>query len=191
MLKLSNANLNALAPDVSAPRYDHTQRRSGIAHVGVGHFHRSHQAMYVDRLMRAGDALDWAICGVGVLPGDARSRDILREQDYLYTLTVRGIRHPRRSSRTGRCSATSRGPARWLRTTRGFSQPSTRGESGPRCASYCRGRRTIASSRSSIGWLEWILHTDPGVLLTGVEILRKEHSTANLGGAADDHRIPE
>ncbi len=53
MLNLNNANLNALAPEVSAPTYDRTQRRSGIAHVGVGHFHRSHQAMYVDRLMRA------------------------------------------------------------------------------------------------------------------------------------------
>jgi hypothetical protein len=42
-----------------------------------------------------------------------------------------------------------------------------------------------------MGWLEWILHTDPGVLLTSVEILRKEYGAANLGGAADDHRIPE
>jgi len=88
VLNLNNANLNALAPEVSAPTYDRTQRRSGIAHVGVGHFHRSHQAMYVDRLRRAGSALDWAICGVGVLPNDSKSRDILREQDYLYTLTV-------------------------------------------------------------------------------------------------------
>ncbi len=52
MLNLNNANLNALAPEVSVPTYDRTQRRSGIAHVGVGHFHRSHQAMYVNRLMR-------------------------------------------------------------------------------------------------------------------------------------------
>ncbi|HEY4870132.1 MAG TPA: mannitol dehydrogenase family protein, partial [Candidatus Dormibacteraeota bacterium] len=76
MLNLNNANLNALAPEVSAPTYDRTQRRSGIAHVGVGHFHRSHQAMYVDRLMRADGALDWAICGLGVLPRDSKSRDI-------------------------------------------------------------------------------------------------------------------
>src|SRR5580693_857511 len=55
------------------------------------------------------------------------------------------------------------------------------------------GRRTLGGLLQTvgIGWLEWILHTDPGVLLTGVEILREEHSTANLGGAADDHRIPE
>jgi mannitol 2-dehydrogenase len=88
VLNLNNANLDALAPEVSAPTYDRAKRRSGIAHVGVGHFHRAHQAMYVDRLMRAGGALDWAICGVGVLPSDPRSREILREQDYLYTLTV-------------------------------------------------------------------------------------------------------
>jgi mannitol 2-dehydrogenase len=42
--------------------------------------------MYLDRLMSAGTALDWAICGVGVLPGDARMRDALTAQDCLYTL---------------------------------------------------------------------------------------------------------
>jgi len=49
MMNLNNANLNALAPELKAPTYDRGQRRSGITHVGVGHFHRSHQAMYVDR----------------------------------------------------------------------------------------------------------------------------------------------
>jgi mannitol-1-phosphate/altronate dehydrogenase len=42
--------------------------------------------MYLDALMRQGSALDWAVCGVGVLPGDARMRDALTAQDCLYTL---------------------------------------------------------------------------------------------------------
>ena len=39
--------------------------------------------------------------------------------------------------------------------------------------------------------LERVLHANPGVLLAGVEILRIEHGTADFGGAADDHRVPE
>jgi mannitol 2-dehydrogenase len=71
--------------------YDRSQLRVGIVHIGVGGFHRAHQAMVLDRLMDSGVAMDWAICGVGVLPGDARMRDILQAQDGRYTLV---LRHP-------------------------------------------------------------------------------------------------
>jgi mannitol 2-dehydrogenase len=42
--------------------------------------------MYVDRRMNAGDAYDWAICGVGVLEADRHMRDALEAQGCLYTL---------------------------------------------------------------------------------------------------------
>jgi mannitol 2-dehydrogenase len=42
--------------------------------------------MYLDRLMNAGEALDWAICGVGVLEADRAMRDALNAQGCLYTL---------------------------------------------------------------------------------------------------------
>ncbi|MEW6420715.1 MAG: mannitol dehydrogenase family protein, partial [Deinococcota bacterium] len=61
----------------------------GIVHFGVGAFHRSHQAMYLDRLLNSGRGASWAICGVGLLPQDARMRDVLAEQDHLYTLVTR------------------------------------------------------------------------------------------------------
>ncbi len=83
---LTAASLSALDPSVSVPRYDRGAVRAGIVHVGVGAFHRAHQAMYLDRLMDEGKALDWGICGVGVLPGDRRMRDALVAQDFLYTL---------------------------------------------------------------------------------------------------------
>jgi mannitol 2-dehydrogenase len=57
----------------------------------VGAFHRAHQAMYLDRLMNEGKALDWGICGVGVLPSDRAMRDVMAAQDCLYTLV---IKHP-------------------------------------------------------------------------------------------------
>ena len=65
--------------------------RPGIVHLGVGAFHRSHQAMYVDRLLEQGQAQDWGICGVGVLPSDRRMAEVMAAQDGLYTLVVK---HP-------------------------------------------------------------------------------------------------
>ena len=65
-----------LATHPLAPPYDRTALTTGIVHIGVGGFHRAHQAMYLDRLMRAGHASNWAICGVGLMP--ARPLDVSR-----------------------------------------------------------------------------------------------------------------
>lgn len=88
-MKLNEQALNGLPREVARPRYDRSRLRVGIVHIGVGGFHRSHQAMFLDRLMNEGVAEDWAICGVGLLPGDARMRDVLLEQDCLYTLMLK------------------------------------------------------------------------------------------------------
>jgi mannitol 2-dehydrogenase len=74
---------------VPRPAYDRTEVTTGVVHFGVGGFHRAHQAMYHDRLMNAGTALDWGICGVGVMPADRRMQDALEAQDGLYTLVVK------------------------------------------------------------------------------------------------------
>jgi mannitol 2-dehydrogenase len=66
--------------------YDRGRVTAGIVHIGVGGFHRAHEAMYVDRLLRAGKALDWGICGVGVMAADRRMQEALDAQDGLYTL---------------------------------------------------------------------------------------------------------
>jgi mannitol 2-dehydrogenase len=87
-MRLDATTLHDLGPAVSTPGYDRGAVRTGIVHLGVGGFHRSHQAMYLDRLMDHGQALEWGICGVGVLPADARMRDVLAAQDGLYTLVL-------------------------------------------------------------------------------------------------------
>ncbi|HHS7810195.1 mannitol dehydrogenase family protein [Pseudomonas putida] len=85
-MKLNAQNLHRLAPEVQLPAYNLSDTRQGIAHIGVGGFHRAHQAYYTDALMNTGQALDWAICGVGLRAEDRRARDDLKEQDYLFTL---------------------------------------------------------------------------------------------------------
>ena len=72
--------------DVARPGYDRDDVTTGVVHFGVGGFHRAHQALFHDRLMSEGKALDWGICGVGVMPADERMRDVMRDQDGLYTL---------------------------------------------------------------------------------------------------------
>lgn len=90
MPKLRTQNLSEIASSgIPVPTYDRSAVRIGIVHVGVGGFHRAHQAMYLDALMNQGEALDWGICGVGVLPHDAHMRDVMHDQDCLYTLTVK------------------------------------------------------------------------------------------------------
>lgn len=88
MERLGAASLRGLPATVRTPGYLDADLSIGIVHFGVGNFHRSHQAMYVDRLLAAG-AHDWAICGIGLLERDARMRDALEGQDGLYTLAER------------------------------------------------------------------------------------------------------
>lgn len=88
----------AAVNDVTYPRASVT---SGIVHFGVGNFVRSHEAMFIDRLLRLGHAREWGICGVGVMPGDARMRDALRSQDLEYTLVERCPDGGSRATRIG------------------------------------------------------------------------------------------
>jgi mannitol 2-dehydrogenase len=83
---LGAATLSSCAGLLPTPGYDRARVRTGVVHVGVGGFHRAHQAMYHDRLMNAGEALDWGICGVGLMPADRRMQEALTAQDGLYTL---------------------------------------------------------------------------------------------------------
>ena len=89
MPRLNAESLSTL--EIPTPTYDRSALRTGIVHFGVGGFHRAHQAMYLDTLMNSGQALDWAICGVGVLPFDRRMHEVMQAQDCLYTLVVK---HP-------------------------------------------------------------------------------------------------
>jgi len=83
---LSLANLNALPSSVQRPSYARAALRPGILHIGVGNFHRAHQAVYLDDLFNAGKDLDWAILGAGVRAGDRAMRQALEAQDWLTTV---------------------------------------------------------------------------------------------------------
>ena len=62
-----------------------------MVHFGVGGFHRSHQQVFLDELLRAhfDESKDWAYAGIGVLPGDAHMRDYLIKNNYTYPVVSR------------------------------------------------------------------------------------------------------
>lgn len=87
--RLCSALLNDLPAGVDIPRYPREQLKPGIVHLGLGNFHRSHQALYLDDLFQSGTDQDWGICGVGLLDQDRKIAEALKPQDNLYTLVER------------------------------------------------------------------------------------------------------
>ena len=71
---------------VGKPDYKRSDLTSGIVHIGVGNFHRAHQAVYLDDLFNAGVGHDWAIIGAGVREPDVDMREKLEAQDWLTTV---------------------------------------------------------------------------------------------------------
>ncbi|WP_033074465.1 mannitol dehydrogenase family protein [Sphingopyxis sp. MWB1] len=71
---------------VRTPDYDRSAQAAGIVHMGIGAFHRAHQAVYTDDAMGAGDK-GWGITGVSLRSGDVAAQ--LDPQDGLYTVSTR------------------------------------------------------------------------------------------------------
>lgn len=81
-MRLSGATI----ADAMRPPYDRGAVRRGVVHLGIGAFHRAHQAVVFDDALRAGD-LRWGITGVSLRSAGVREQ--LVPQDRLYTLVVR------------------------------------------------------------------------------------------------------
>jgi mannitol-1-phosphate/altronate dehydrogenase len=79
------------SPTVTVPKYDRSALRMGMAHIGVGNFHRVHQATYLDDLLHLrADQSEWGILGVELLD-DALARTRARAflgQDKFYSFTA-------------------------------------------------------------------------------------------------------
>jgi mannitol 2-dehydrogenase len=86
--RLSLATLGQLGPSVSVPGYRRDELGPGIVHIGVGNFHRAHQATYLDELFERGLDHDWAIIGTGVRESDAEMGRDLAAQGFLTTVVT-------------------------------------------------------------------------------------------------------
>ena len=92
-MNLSLATLDRVSATVARPSFDPRQLKPGILHLGVGNFHRAHQAVYTeDAIARRGG--DWGVVGVSLRRPDTPA--LLAPQDNLYTVETLGIeRHVR------------------------------------------------------------------------------------------------
>ncbi|HAW77384.1 MAG TPA: mannitol dehydrogenase, partial [Alteromonas australica] len=89
--RLRQSSLSTLPSHIEIPQYDASKVTTGIVHIGVGGFHRSHEAMYVNNYMNQTGDLSWGICGIGLRDADKKMQDTLVSQDYLYSLVEK---HP-------------------------------------------------------------------------------------------------
>ena len=136
-MRLSSAALTELSSSVVRPRYDRNAQRRGIVHIGLGAFHRAHQAVYTDDAMNDGDR-DWGIVGASLRAADVKAQ--MAPQDGLYT-----VRERRGSDSTirliGAVLQVLAAPQEAAALVRAIADPNTRivtctiTEKG-----YCRGR---------------------------------------------------
>ena len=84
---LSTETLQVLPAAVDVPTYDRTALVPSVLHIGVGGFHRAHQAVYFDDLARRGTCTEWGITGVGLHRPEMG--EVLTGQDGFYTVVVR------------------------------------------------------------------------------------------------------
>lgn len=84
--RLSLGRLGVLA-DAARPVPDPREVTVGIVHLGIGAFHRAHQAVYTQRALMLGGDVSWGICGV--TQRSAEVADAMRPHDCLYTVAER------------------------------------------------------------------------------------------------------
>src|SRR5687767_14945248 len=84
--RLNSGTVRSLPRQIKVPSYDRAAVTPGIVHLGLGAFHRGHQAAYIGRCLSAGGT-DWGIIGASLRSPE--TRDALAPQDWLYTLSVR------------------------------------------------------------------------------------------------------
>ena len=85
MTRLSTATLGSARPGVIVPAYDRASVTAGIVHLGIGAFHRAHQAVVVDDLLERDPS--WGIVGASLRRPD--TKDALAPQDGLYSVLTK------------------------------------------------------------------------------------------------------
>jgi fructuronate reductase len=85
--RLSEALVPSLPAGVRRPAYDRRAVSLGIVHIGLGAFHRAHQAVYTDVCLTEGEQ-HWGITGLSLRSSDVSAA--LEPQDGLYTVLERG-----------------------------------------------------------------------------------------------------
>lgn len=87
MIKLKQDQLSKIPFGCLRPGYNRKFVRAGIAHIGVGGFHRAHLAVYLERCLAAEGHEEWGLCGINLMPQDGTFAKAMKQQDGLYSVT--------------------------------------------------------------------------------------------------------
>jgi fructuronate reductase len=86
MRRLSCTVLPELPQSVRQPQYDRESLKIGMAHIGVGAFHRCHQQEFIDDMLEARFGR-WGVLGINLTAPSLA--DLLNPQDCLYSRTLK------------------------------------------------------------------------------------------------------
>jgi mannitol-1-phosphate/altronate dehydrogenase len=87
-IPLNQRNLNNIQSSVKVPSYFREELKASIVHIGLGHFHRSHLAAYLDELLEM-NVTDTGIFEINLIPESPAFAQNIKNQDYLYTLVAK------------------------------------------------------------------------------------------------------
>ena len=76
------------------PKYKRINCKIGCAHIGVGNFHRAHQAYYIDKYMSESNDLNWGIVGINLRKSEGRNLKNLKKREGKYilkTIDTKGV----------------------------------------------------------------------------------------------------
>ncbi len=86
MRRLDEITASSLPSSVAQPAYDRHAAATGVVHLGLGAFHKAHQAVVYEAALNSGD-LRWGVLGASLRSRGVR--DQLAPQGGLYTVTAR------------------------------------------------------------------------------------------------------
>ena len=72
--------------DLNIPSFKREECKIGIVHLGVGNFHRAHQALYINNYINYTKELDWGICGINLRKEERENFNFLKNRDGKYIL---------------------------------------------------------------------------------------------------------
>ncbi|MDC3131480.1 mannitol dehydrogenase family protein [Pelagibacteraceae bacterium] len=72
--------------DLNIPSFKREECKIGIVHLGVGNFHRAHQALYINNYINDTKELDWGICGINLRKEERENFNFLKNRDGKYIL---------------------------------------------------------------------------------------------------------
>ena len=72
--------------DLNIPSFKREECKIGIVHLGVGNFHRAHQALYINNYINDTKELNWGICGINLRKEERGNFNFLKNRDGKYIL---------------------------------------------------------------------------------------------------------